>query len=104
MRSIHDGLINHPELAERFNSILKIANGPCEDGEIRSADQVKSMPIEVPRKLGNEGLVGWGEGVDHRLGEELKGSEPTLQIREKNSSVVESFWFGQCLGNVLVQT
>tara|TARA_B110000014_G_scaffold171670_1_gene122144 strand:- start:183 stop:476 length:294 start_codon:yes stop_codon:yes gene_type:complete len=83
LSSIHDGLINHPDLAERFDSILKIANEPSADGKIRSADEVESMLIEELRKLGNESLVGWAEGVDHRLGEELKAEDPTVKMREK---------------------
>ena len=83
LTSIREGLINRPELAERVSSILKIVNEPSTDGQIRSADEVESMLIEELRKLGNESLVDWAEGVDGRMGEELKEQDPTVNMREK---------------------
>ena len=41
------------------------------------------MLIEELRKLGNESLVDWAEGVDGRMGEELKEQDPTVNMREK---------------------
>ena len=83
LTSIHDGLIGHPDLAERIDTILKIANNPSSGGEILSADQVESMLIEELRKLGNETLVGWAEEVDCQLGDELKKEDSSVRMREK---------------------
>lgn len=83
LTSLQNGLINRPELAERFYSILKIADEPNCEGKIRSADEVESLLIEELRKLGNESLVNWAEGVDHCVGKELKQREPKVQMREK---------------------
>ncbi len=83
LSSIQSILSGRPELAERIQSILKITDEPLGEGKIRSADEVESRLIEELRKLGNESLTGWAGGVDRKLGEDLRASEPKVQMREK---------------------
>jgi len=56
---------------------------PGEGGRIRSADEVEALLVEELRKLVNESLVGWAEGVDRRVGEDLRKAEPGAKMREK---------------------
>lgn len=83
LSSIHDGLVNNPELASRIASIIELSNEPDENGKIRSADEVESLLIEEVRKLGNESLSRWAAGADRKLGKDLKQADPTVQMREK---------------------
>ena len=83
LSSIHDGLVEHPELADRIHMILKLATEPELGGKIRTADEAEAILIEELRKLGNESLVGWAQGVDNQLGEDLKKGNADVQMREK---------------------
>ena len=77
------GLADKPELTQRLLSIVKLADEPTQTGRIRSADEVESLLIQEVRKLGNETLASWAQGVDWKLGEELKGQVAGTQMREK---------------------
>lgn len=83
LSTIHDGLVNNPELASRIESIIRLSNEPDENGRIRSADEVESLLIEEVRKLGSESLSHWAAGADRKLGKELKQTNPQVQMREK---------------------
>lgn len=77
------GLADKPELAQRLLAIVKLANEPNESGKVRSADEVEALLVEEVRKLGSQTLASWAQGVDVKLGEELKGQEPRTRMREK---------------------
>ena len=77
------GLADKPELAQRLLKIVKLANEPTESGKIRSADEVEALLVEEVRKLGNQTLSSWAQGVDLKLGKELKAQEGQTQMREK---------------------
>jgi hypothetical protein len=66
-----------PELTQRFAAIAKLASEPDLNGRIRSADEVESLLVEEVRKLGNQTLASWAEGVDSLLGEQVKASFPS---------------------------
>jgi len=83
LRSISEGLSDKPELAARIETIIKMVGEPGEGGRIRSADEVEALLVEELRKLVNESLVGWAEGVDRRVGEDLRKAEPGAKMREK---------------------
>lgn len=83
LKSICKGLAGKPDLAQRIDSILKLANEPTSTGRIRSADEVEELLVQELRKLGNESISGWAQGVDKRVGDELKQEEPTVKKREK---------------------
>jgi hypothetical protein len=74
-------LREHPELMERFRTILEIATG--EDGPIKSADEVEGLLIEQLRRLGNETMGSFATGAERRLGEQLKQSDPSAGVRKK---------------------
>ena len=76
-------LADKPELTQRVLTIAKLADEPTQTGRIRSADEVESLLIEAVRKLGNQTLASWAQGVDRTLGEELKGQVARTQMREK---------------------
>ena len=76
-------LAEKPELTQRFLAIAKLAGEPGQTGRIRSADEVESLLIEEVRKLGNETLASWAQGVDSILGEQLKVREEGTRMREK---------------------
>jgi len=83
LRTISDGLSGHPELAARIDTIVRLANEPMDDGQLRSAHEVEALLVEELRNLGNETIQGWSSVMDRRLGEQLKEEEPTTQMREK---------------------
>ena len=83
LNSICRGLEGKPELAKRIDSIITLANEPTSTGRIRSADEVEDLLVQELRKLGNESMTGWAQGVDKRVGNELKQEEPTVKKREK---------------------
>lgn len=76
-------LAEKPELTRRFVAIAKLADEPGQTGRIRSADEVESLLIEEVRKLGNETLASWAQGVDSIVGEQLKAQEQGTRMREK---------------------
>lgn len=77
------GLADKPELAQRLLKIVNLANEPTETGKVRSADEVEALLIEEVRKLGNQTLSSWAQGMDKKLGEELKSQSGRTQMREK---------------------
>ncbi len=76
----------HPELMERFQTILEITANP--DGPIKRADEVEALLIEQMRRLGNASLESWASRAERTLGEQLKQKDPSAVVRKKNSDVV----------------
>lgn len=74
-------LRRHPELMERFQSILEI--GANVEGPIKTADQVEELLIEEMRRLGNTTMRGWAASVEGRLGEQLQHREESARARKK---------------------
>ena len=74
-------LRKHPELMERFQSILEI--GGNVDGPIKTADQVEELLIEEMRRLGNTTMKGWAGSVEERLSEQLRHREVSARARKK---------------------
>jgi 5'-deoxynucleotidase YfbR-like HD superfamily hydrolase len=74
-------LRKRPQLMERFNHILEIANDT--EGPIKTADEVEALLIEEMRRLGNATMQGWGEQVEQRLGEQLKQKHGSAVVRKK---------------------
>lgn len=74
-------LRKRPELMERFKHIMEIATDS--DGSMKTADEVESLLIEEMRRLGNATMVGWGEEVERKLGEQLKQKHTSATVRKK---------------------
>lgn len=74
-------LREHPELMERFQTILEITANT--DGPIKRADEVEALLIEQMRRLGNASLESWASRAERTLGEQLKQKDPSAVVRKK---------------------
>lgn len=83
LKTIIEVLSDKPELAERIEGIVKLADEPEGEGRVRSADEVEALLVEELRKLGNDTLVDWAGSVDRHLGVELKKEKAGVKMREK---------------------
>src|SRR5947208_7171456 len=63
-------LREHPELMERFRTILEITASA--DGPLKRADEVEGLLIEEMRRLGNTTMGSWAARAERRLAEQLK--------------------------------
>jgi hypothetical protein len=74
-------LREHPDLKERFQSILEIAaNG---SGPLKSADEAEGLLIEEMRRLGNTTMGSWAGRAEQRLAEELKQQDASAGVLKK---------------------
>lgn len=74
-------LREHPEIKERFESILALAN--ASDGPLKTADQIEELLIEEVRKLGNATMREWADKAQERVGKEVRSQDATLRNRKK---------------------
>lgn len=74
-------LRDHPELMERFQSILEISANT--QGRLKSADEVEALLIEEMRRLGNTTLRDWASSAERRLGEQLEQQDASAGVRKK---------------------
>lgn len=74
-------LRKHPELMERFQSILEISASA--DGSVKSADEVEGLLIEEMRRLGNTAMGDWASSAEKKLGEQLEQKDPSASARKK---------------------
>ena len=74
-------LREHPELMDRFRSILEItASG---DGPLKSADEIEELLIEEMRRLGNASMGGWASRAERSVGDQLKQTDTSASVRKK---------------------
>ena len=74
-------LREHPELRERFRTILEItASG---GGPLKRADEVEALLIEQMRRLGNATMESWASRAERTLAEQLKHNDPSAGVRKK---------------------
>ena len=74
-------LRQHPEMMDRFQSILDITGNA--DGPLKSADEVEELLIQEVRRLGNTGMNQWARQAEERVSDELKSQDPTVLNRKK---------------------
>ena len=74
-------LREHPELMERFQTILQISSNA--EGPIKSADEVEALLIKEVRRLGNTTMGSWAARAEHRLGKQFKEEHPSARARKK---------------------
>jgi hypothetical protein len=74
-------LREHPELMERFQSILEISTSA--DGPVKSADEVEGLLIEEMRRLGNATMGDWASSAEKRLAGQLEQKDVTARARKK---------------------
>ena len=63
-KSLEERLTDYPELKERFEAILAIAE--AEGNDLRTADDAEQRAIEEVRKLGNEIMHAWGRSRENQ--------------------------------------
>jgi phosphoribosyl-dephospho-CoA transferase len=80
LRLIHQ-LRKHPELMERFRSILEITANA--EGPIKKADEIEALLIEEMRRLGNTTMQSWASRVEQTLGEQLKQKDASAEVCKK---------------------
>lgn len=73
-------LREHPELMERFKSILEITTNT---GPLKRADEVEELLIEQMRRLGNTSMGNWAARAESRLSEQLKRKDSSANVRKK---------------------
>ncbi|HYG34384.1 MAG TPA: hypothetical protein VEC99_06345 [Clostridia bacterium] len=71
----------HPELMERFQTILEITANA--GGPIKTADEVEALLIEAMRRLGNATMESWANRAERTLGEQLQQKDPSAVVRKK---------------------
>jgi len=74
-------LREHPELMERFQSILELSANA--DGPVKSADEVEGLLIEEMRRLGNATMGDWATRAEKRLADQLGQKDVTARARKK---------------------
>lgn len=74
-------LRQHPELMERFRSLLEITASA--EGSVRKADEVEKLLIEEMRRLGNVSMESWAAGAEKAVGDQLKRTDPSAGVRKK---------------------
>jgi len=74
-------LREHPDLMERFQSILQISANA--DGPVRSADEVEGLLIEEMRRLGNATMGDWASSAEKRLADQLEQKDASARARKK---------------------
>ena len=71
----------HPEVLERFQSILEIAYN--EDGPLKTADEVEELLIQELRRLGSSTMHQWANQAEERVSTELQREDSTVLSRKK---------------------
>lgn len=74
-------LREHPELMERFQSILEISANA--EGPVKRADEVEGLLIEEMRRLGNATMGDWAASAEKRLADQLEQKDPSAGVRKK---------------------
>ena len=74
-------LREHPELMERFQSILEISANA--QGAVKSADEVEGLLIEEMRRLGNTTMGDWATSAERRLADQLEQKDGSARARKK---------------------
>jgi hypothetical protein len=74
-------LRQHPELMERFQSILEISASA--EGSVKSADEVEGLLMEEMRRLGNTAMGDWARRAERKLGEQLEQKDASARARKK---------------------
>jgi hypothetical protein len=81
-RAFWDKLQRHPQLRERMEKILALAESPEHLGQ--KADQIEDLLIQEVRRLGAQTMQDWAQGVERAIGEEMKDKKPSTYCGKKN--------------------
>jgi|SaaInlV_165m_DNA_1040744.scaffolds.fasta_scaffold124709_2 hypothetical protein len=75
-------LRRHPEIAQRFQAIAKLADGSS--GQVLSADQIELLLLQETRALGKVAMEGWAQELEQRLAGQFKEQNPDTRYGKKN--------------------
>lgn len=82
-------LRKHPELMERLEAIVELAE--AEGEKLLTADEVEGRLIEEVRRLGNQTMRDWAARAEKRVGKEMEASSG-VRLRKKRPELVVRFW------------
>ena len=91
--TIEERLKNRPELRERLEGILDIAEGKNTGDD--TADTVEEMAIVELQKLGLELMKEWAEEKSNREVNKYKDVHPESRSRKKRNLVAHKLWHSQ---------
>lgn len=74
-------LREHPELMERFQSLLEITASV--EGAVKKAAEVEQQLIQEMRRLGNASMESWAAGAEKAVGDQLKRTDASAGVRKK---------------------
>ena len=80
-KKLHARLREHPELFERIEAIVSLAEA---GGEDLNADQIEERLVEEVCKLGHETLECWAAGAEKQAADDLCSQKPGIRERKKN--------------------
>lgn len=75
-------LRRHPELRERIEKILALADSP--EHQSKTANEIEEILIEEVRRLGAETMRDWAQGVEKAIGAEMQQRKPSTYSGKKN--------------------
>jgi vacuolar-type H+-ATPase subunit H len=76
-----DRLRQQPELMERFESIIDLAQ--TREGEVRRADEVEEDLVKAVRQLGREVMESWAEGAEQEVSRQLKEQKKSVRKKKR---------------------
>lgn len=74
-------LRERPELCERFRDVFEILE--TRPGELRKADDVEALLIEVIRSLGKDAMESWARSAEEEAAGQVKQQDPGLYVAKK---------------------
>ena len=75
-------LRKHPELMERLEAIIELAE--AEGEKLLTADEVEGRLIEEVRRLGNQTMRDWAARAEKRVGKEMEANSG-MRLRKKKT-------------------
>jgi len=78
-----EGLNKHPEIKERVQAILAMAEG--RDGVPMTVDELESLLVEEVRKLGRQTMGDWARAQAERVEKQVRGEHPKIHRSKKNA-------------------
>jgi hypothetical protein len=74
-------LRERPELCERFRDLFEIVES--RPGELRKADDVEALLVEVIRSLGKDAMESWARSAEAEAAGQAKQQDPGLHVAKK---------------------
>jgi hypothetical protein len=85
-KHLMEGLQRHPELMERFEAILELAEAKGE--VLLNANEIEERLIQEVRQLGNQTMKDWAREAEARVAKELKQTHPKARPLKKSPELV----------------